>query len=105
MNEKSPVDGSKAMLEASPVAESVIGPPTPLGSFAETLKCNLPPTVAFWRPGAIRMGRELDAMTVIATVAWVDVTPSFIANTAVYVPGATVAVGVHPNVLVTGEVP
>ena len=69
MNEKSPVDGSNAMLEASPVADRVIGPPTPLGSFAETLKCSVPPTVAFWRPGAMRMGRELDATTVIATEA------------------------------------
>ena len=30
--------GSKTILEASPVAESTIGPPLPLGSFAETVK-------------------------------------------------------------------
>jgi len=105
VNEKSPVDGSKAMLEASPVADRVIGPPTPLGSFAETLKCSVPPTVAFWRPGAMRMGRESDAMTVIATVAWVDVAPSSMMNVTVYVPGATVALGVQLNVPDTGDVP
>jgi len=105
VNEKSPVAGSKAMLEASPVADRVIGPPTPLGSFAETLKCSVPPTVAFCRLGAMRMGRELDATTVIATVAWVDVAPSSTMNVTVYVPGATVALGVHRNVPDTGEVP
>ena len=56
-------------METSPVADRMIGPPAPLGSFAETLKCSFPPTVAFWRPGATRMGRWLEAMTVIDTIA------------------------------------
>ncbi len=76
VNEKAPVAGSKAMLEASPVAESVTVPPVPVGSFADTLKCRCPPTVAFCGPGTTITGRTYDATTVMITYTWAEETPS-----------------------------
>jgi len=47
----------------------------------------------------------LDAITVIATVAWVDEAPLSIMKITVYIPGATVALGVQLKVPNTGDVP
>jgi len=76
VNEKSPVAGSKAMLEDNPVAERMTGPPLPLASFAETVKCRCPPTVAFCGPGTTITGRTYAATRVTTTYTWVDATPS-----------------------------
>ena len=76
VNEKAPVAGSKAMLEAIPVAERITVPPVPVGSFPETVKCRCPPTVAFWGPGTVMIGRTFVAMTVMITYTWADATPS-----------------------------
>ncbi len=56
MNEKAPVAGSKAMLEASPVAVSVTVPPMLVELFADTVKCRVLPTVAFSAEGAFKTG-------------------------------------------------
>jgi len=76
VNEKAPVAGSKAMLDASPLAESLTVPPFPLGSFPETMKCRFRATVAFWAPGTVMSGRTFDEMTVITTYVWADEKPS-----------------------------
>ena len=67
LKEKAPLAASKAMLEASPVAESMTVPPLPVGSFAETTKCRLVPTVAFRGPGTKMIGRTFAETTVIIT--------------------------------------
>jgi len=76
VNEKSPVAWSKAMFDANPVVDSMTVPPLPLGSFAETVKCRCPPTVAFCGPGTTITGRTYAAMRVTTTYTWVDATPS-----------------------------
>ncbi len=48
--------GSKAMLEASPVAVSVTVPPMLVELFADTVKCRVLPTVAFSAEGAFKTG-------------------------------------------------
>jgi hypothetical protein len=93
------------MLDANPVAESMTIPPLPLGSFAETVKCRFPPTVAFWALGTVMSGRTFDETTVITTYVWADEKPSATTKLIVYVPGASVVVGVHVNVPERGEVP
>lgn len=67
VKEKSPDAGSKAMLEASAFVESITGPPVPVGSFADTAKCSLPPTVAFWGPGTVMTGRTFAGRTFMIT--------------------------------------
>ena len=67
VKEKAPLAGSKTMLGASPVAESMTVPPVPVGSVAETEKCRFVPTVAFKGPGTVMIGRTYDATTVMGT--------------------------------------
>ncbi len=67
MKEKAPVLVSKAMPGASPVAERMIVPPLPVGSFAVTVKCRFPPTVAFWAPGTVMIGRTFAETRVMIT--------------------------------------
>jgi len=105
VKEKAPDAGSKAMLDASPVAESTILPPEPVGSFAETMKCRFPPTFAFCGPGTVMTGRAPAARTMTTTSTWFDSTPSVTVKLTVYVPGASAIVGVHVNVAETGEDP
>ena len=62
---KAPVEGLNAMLEVSPVADSIIEPPLPDGSVAVTMKRRFPPTVAFKAPGTVRIGSMFDETTVI----------------------------------------
>jgi len=76
VNEKEPVVGSKAMFEASPVADRVTVPPEPVGSLAVTAKSRVAPTVVFRGPGAIMTGRTFVATTVMMVSAWVDEKPS-----------------------------
>jgi hypothetical protein len=64
---KAPVDGSKAMFDANPVAESITVPPVPVGSFADIVKCRFPPTVAFSGPGTLMVGRTFAESTVMTT--------------------------------------
>jgi len=105
VNEKAPDAGSKAMLGASPVAESTMVPPEPVGSFAETMKCRFPPTLAFCGPGTVMIGTTSAATTVMTTSTWFDETPSVTVKLTVYVPGASVIVVVQVNVPETGEDP
>src|SRR5882762_10176740 len=93
------------MLGASPVAESTMVPPEPVGSFAETMKCRFPPTLAFCGPGTVMIGTTSAAMTVMTTSTWFDETPLVTVKLTVYVPGASAKVGVHVNVPETGEYP
>ena len=67
VKEKAPMAGSKTMLGASPVAESMTVPPVPVGSVAETAKCRFVPTVAFKGPGTMMIGRTFAETTVIIT--------------------------------------
>ena len=67
MKEKAPLTGSKAMLGASPVAESMTVPPVPVGSVAETAKCRFVPTVALRGPGTMMIGRTFAETTVMIT--------------------------------------
>jgi hypothetical protein len=62
-----PVEGSKAMFEANPVADSMTVPPVPVGSFPDIVKCRLPPTVAFSGPGTMMVGRTVAGSTVMTT--------------------------------------
>src|SRR6266702_4373088 len=64
------------MFDANPVVDSMTVPPLPLGSFAETVKCRCPPTVAFCGPGTTITGRTYDATTVMITYTWAEETPS-----------------------------
>jgi hypothetical protein len=105
VNEKAPDVGSKAMLGARPVAESTTVPPEPVGSFAETMKCRFPPTLAFCGPGTVMIGRTSEATTVLTTSTWFDKTPSVTVKLRVYVPGASAVVGVQVNVPEIGEDP
>ena len=76
VNENEPIGASKAMFEASPVAERVTVPPKPLGSLAVTVNSRVAPTVAFRGPGAMMTGRTFVATTVIMRSASVDEKPS-----------------------------
>ena len=76
MNEKEPVDASKAIFEASPVADRVIVPPEPVGSLAVIVKSRVAPAVACRGPGAMMTGRKFVATTVIMRFASVDEKPS-----------------------------
>ena len=76
MNEKEPVAASKAIFEASAVADTVTVPPKPVGSLAVTLKSSVAPTVVFRGPGAMMTGRTFVATTVMMRLASVDEKPS-----------------------------
>jgi hypothetical protein len=67
VNVKVPVDGSKAMFEASPVAVSITVPPVPVGSFPDIVKWSRPPIVAFCGPGTVIVGRTVAGSTVMTT--------------------------------------
>lgn len=64
---KVPVVGSKPMLEANPVAESMTVPPVPVGSLPDIVKRRFPPTVAFMGPGIVIVGRTSAETTVMTT--------------------------------------
>ena len=76
MNENEPVVASKAIFEASPVADRVTVPPKPVGSLAVIVKSRVAPAVAFRGPGAMMTGRKFVATTVIMSLASVDEKPS-----------------------------
>ena len=76
MNEKEPVAASKAIFEASPVADRVTVPPKPVGSLAVTVKSRVAPALVFRGPGAMMTGRTFVATTVMLMLASVDERPS-----------------------------
>jgi hypothetical protein len=105
VNVNAPVDGLKVIPETSPVAERITAPPVPVGSLPEIMKCRLPPTVAFSAAGTVSTGRTFAGSTVMMTYVWAVETPSLAVKLTVYVPGASLVVGVQVNVPLSGDVP